>query len=174
MKKGKVFGKAQIVVVLMVLALGTAVWLNMHYSSQKYLGEASYVSKTKASKAVETSAKAEPDSFTQARQSRQKAYDTATDLVRDTLDKAGLTDDEKAQAVEKVGRMASRIEKENNVETLLRAKGFSDAVAVIGDNTVNIVVRSEGLTTAQTMQIQDVVVAQTEVPLGNIKIIAVK
>ena len=46
MKKGKVFGKSQIVVAVMLLALGGAIWLNMKYtpSSGKYLGEASYVS----------------------------------------------------------------------------------------------------------------------------------
>ena len=46
MKKGKVFGKSQIAVTVMVLALAAAVWLNMKYtpSSGKYLGEASYVS----------------------------------------------------------------------------------------------------------------------------------
>ena len=174
MKKGKVFGKAQIALVLMVLALGTAVWLNMHYSSKKYLGEASYVSKNVSNSAVQTAAKAEKDAFAEARDSRQKSYETASELVRDTLDRADLTDEQKTDAVERVSRMAGRIEKENNVETLLKSKGFHDAVAVIGDNSVSVVVRSEGLTTAQTMQIQDIIVAETEIPLGNIKIIAVK
>ncbi len=174
MKKGKVFGKAQIALVLMVLALGTAVWLNMHYSSKKYLGEASYVSKTTSNNAVQTAAKVQKDAFSEARDSRQKSYETASELVQDTLGKAELTDEQKTDAVKRVSQMAGRIEKENNVETLLKAKGFADAVAVIGDNSVSIVVRSDGLTTAQTMQIQDIVVAETEIPLGNIKIIAVK
>ncbi len=175
MKKGKVFGKAQLALILMVLALGTAVWLNMHYSSKKYLGEATYVSDNKSASAVQTAAKVkQTDAFSQARTNRQKAYDTAADLVRDTLDKSNLTDAEKADAVKRISAMAGRLEKENNVETLLKAKGFSDAVAVIGENSVSLVVRSEGLTTAQTLQIQDIVVAETQVPLGNIKIIAVK
>ena len=62
MKKGKVFGKSQIAVTAMVLALAAAIWLNMKYtpSSGKYLGEASYVSNTSSdSGAVQTSAKAE-------------------------------------------------------------------------------------------------------------------
>ena len=32
MKKGKVFGKSQIAVAVMLLALGGAVWLNMKYT----------------------------------------------------------------------------------------------------------------------------------------------
>ena len=49
MKKGKVFGKSQIAVTAMVLALAAAIWLNMKYtpSSGKYLGEASYVNNTR-------------------------------------------------------------------------------------------------------------------------------
>ena len=175
MKKGKVFGKAQIALVLTVMALGAAIWLNMRYSSKKYLGEATYVSENKSTPAVETAAKAkETDTFTAARTARQKAYDKAADLVRDTLDKTDLTDEQKTDAVKRVSAMAGRIEKENNIETLLKAKGFTEAVAVLDDNAVSIAVRSDGLTTAQTMQIQDIAVSETGIPLGNIKIIAVK
>ena len=48
MKKGKVFGKGQIAVAVMLLALGAAVWLNAKFlpSDTKYLGEASYVNTT--------------------------------------------------------------------------------------------------------------------------------
>lgn len=54
MKKGKVFGKTQIAVTVMVFALAGAIWLNMKYtpSSGKYLGEASYVSNSSKSDGV--------------------------------------------------------------------------------------------------------------------------
>ena len=68
MKKGKVLGKGHIAVVLMVLALGAAVWLNMRFSSQKYFGEAKYVDNSSGD-AVETSASAKEnaeDYFTTA------------------------------------------------------------------------------------------------------------
>ena len=56
----------------------------------------------------------------------------------------------------------------------IRAKGFEKAVVVIGENDVSVVVKSEGITTAQTLQIQDIVTAQTKVPLSNIKIVTIK
>ena len=45
MKKGKVIGKGQIVVGVMIVALAAAVWLNTKYlpSGTKYLGESTYV-----------------------------------------------------------------------------------------------------------------------------------
>lgn len=174
MKKGKVFGKAQIALVLMVLALGAAVWLNMHFSSEKYLGEAKYVSSEEESDALPTSAKVTEDSFETAKKDREEAYEEAKDLVEDTLKSEKLTDEDKAGAVKKIEQLADRIEKESNIETLLKTKGFEKTVAVIGDNNVSVVVQSDGLTTAQTLQIQDIIIAETNVPLGNIKIIAVK
>lgn len=73
-----------------------------------------------------------------------------------------------------VASLAGRLEKESNIETLLKAKGFEKAVAVIGDNNVTVLVSSDGVTTAQSIQIQDIVTSETGVALGNIKIVAVK
>lgn len=174
MKKGKVLGKAQIALVLMVLALGAAVWLNMHFSSEKYLGEAKYVSSEEEKDALPTSAKVTEDSFKKAEKDREEAYAQAKDMVEDVLKSENLTEEDKAGALKKIEQLAERIEKESNIETLLKTKGFEKTVAVIGDNNVSVVVESEGLTTAQTLQIQDIIIAETNVPLGNIKIIAVK
>lgn len=176
MKKGKVLSKAQITMLLMALALGAAVWLNMRFSSEKYLGEATYVDSKTESSAVQTGASAaEPaDRFAEAVSEREKAYKTASELVEDTLDQDSVTAEEKAKAVETVAALAQRIEKESNIETLLKAKGFEKAVAVIGDNNVSVLVYSDGVTTAQSMQIQDIITSETGVSLGNIKIIAVK
>ena len=179
MKKGKVFGKHQVVLALMVLCLGAAVWLNMKFSStEKYLGEATYVSnKTDSSgEAVQTAAtvKEDKDYFATAQKDRQTALDEAQQLVEETLKSANVTDDEREKALNAINQIAARVEKANNIETLLKAKGFSKAVVVIGDNDVNVIVKSEGVTTAQTLQIQDIVTAQTQIPLSNIKIITIK
>lgn len=179
MKKGKVFGKAQIALVLMAVALGAAVWLNMNFSSKKYLGEATYVDNTSGS-AIQTSASAKneeektSDRFTQAVKDREKAYEKAKDAVEEMLDTDKLTDADKQSVLTVIRELAERIEKENNIETLLKAKGFEKAVAVIGDNNITVLVSSDGITTAQSMQIQDIIIAETGISLGNIKIVAVK
>ena len=59
------------------------------------------------------------------------------------------------------------------METLLKAKGFDKALAVIGDSGISIIVKSEGLTSAQTLQIQDIVTSETDISLNNIKIIPI-
>lgn len=176
MKKGKVLGKSQLTVALMVVALGAAIWLNTKYlpSDTKYLGEASYVSNSSGDKAVETSTKAEADYFTTSKNERKKAREEAIELIEETLDNDKLKEGDKKSAIAKTEEIASRIEQESNIETVLKAKGFEQAVAVINDTGITIVVKGEGLTSQQTLQIQDVVTTETSIPLANIKIIPVK
>lgn len=175
MKKGKVFGKGQIIAGLMVIALGAAIWLNVKFTSkEKYLGEATYVDNS-SSKTVQTSAKADAtDYFKSAVKEREAALEEAKETIAETLKSEKLTDSEKQDLVAKTNLIASKIEQANNIETLLKAKGFQKAVAVIGDKNINIVVKSDGLTTSQTLQIQDIVTAETDISLENIKIVTVK
>ena len=177
MKKGKVFGKGQIIAGLMVIALGAAIWLNVKFTSgEKYLGEATYVDNS-SGEAVQTAAKADTsdtDYFKEAKSDREESIKEAQELIEETLKSENLSDEEKQDAVAETNQLASKIEQANNIETLLKAKGFQQAVAVIGDKNINIVVKSDGLTTAQTLQIQDIVTAETDVSLGNIKIVTVK
>ena len=173
MKKGKVFGKGQITVAVMLLALGGAIWLNTKYlpSDTKYLGEASYVSTTEEGEAVETAAKAdktESDYFETAKKEREKSREKATEAVEELLDSKNLSEEDKKAALAKIDALGANIEKENNIETLLKAKGFEKTLAVIGDSGISIVVKSEGLTSVQTLQIQDIVTSETDIPLNNI------
>lgn len=178
MKKGKVFGKHQVVLALMVLALGAAVWLNMKFSSsEKYMGEATFVSddQVASGETLQTSAKVENnDYFESAKRDRQTALDAAQETVEETLKSANATETERQTALKATAQIASRIEKANNIETLLKAKGFDKAVVIIGESDVSVVVKSEGITTAQTLQIQDIVTSHTEIPLSNIKIVSIK
>ena len=177
MKKGKVLGKGQIAVGLMVVALAAAVWLNTKYlptSSTKYLGEASYVSNTDEGDVVETVAKTESkDYFETAKSEREKTRKSACETIEETLKNSKISEKDKASALAKLEEIAARMENESNVESLLKAKGFKKALAIISDGGVSIVVSSEGLTSAQTLQIQDIVTSETGIALSNIKIIPV-
>ena len=178
MKKGKVLGKGQLTVAVMLVALGAAIWLNAKYlpSDTKYLGEASYVGNT-SEDAVQTAAKSEEkkdDYFTEAKKEREKAKKEACEIIEETLKDEKLTEADKKSALAKIEEIGARIESESNIEALLKAKGFEKALAIMTDTGISVVVKSDGLTSAQTMQIQDVITEQTTVTLENIKIIPVK
>ena len=157
MKKGKVFGRRHVVLTLMVLALGAAVWLNMKFTStEKYLGQATLVSDDEiaSGEVIQTSAKVEGDEdyFAAAKKDRQKALDEAQETVEETLKSANATNSERETALKAVNEIAARIEKANNIETLIKAKGFEKSVVVIGETDISIVVKAEGLLFADALK----------------------
>lgn len=179
MKKGKVLGKGQLTVAVMVLALGAAIWLNAKYlpSDTKYLGEASYVSNTEDDgKVVETAAKpqaSENDYFANAKKEREDNRTQICETIEETLKNDKLSEEDKKSALLKIEEVGARMERENNIETLLKAKGFEKVLAVISDSGISVIVKSEGLTSAQTLQIQDIATKETNIGLANVKIIPV-
>ena len=177
MKKGKVLGKGQITIAVMVLALGAAIWLNAKYlpSETKYLGEASYVSGSSEGEALETAAKveSEEDYFVTAKKDREAARKEACETIEETLKDADVKEADKKSALLKIEEIGDRIETESNIETLLKAKGFEKVLAVISDSGISIIVKSEGLTSAQTMQIQDIATKETNISLADVKIIPI-
>ena len=178
MKKGKVLSKGQITVAVMLVALGAAIWLNAKYlpSDTKYLGEASYVS-TAEQDAVQTAAKSKSekeDYFSSAKEEREKSRKEACEIIEETIKDEKLTEEDKKSALAKIEEIGARMEYESNIENIIKAKGFEKALAIMTDTGITVVVKSEGLTTAQTMQIQDVVTEQTTITLENIKIIPIK
>lgn len=179
MKKGKIFTKGQIAITVMFLALGAAVWLNVKYSgNDKFLGQATYVKNSgNTSSAVETSAKAKEkteDYFETAKKERDESFEKLREQAEETLKSAALTDADKKSAIDLVNKLSNRIATAQNIESLLKAKNFKNAVAVINDDNINIVVSGDKLTETQTVQIQDIVLGQTNTELSKIKIITVK
>ncbi len=177
MKKGK-GGKTQIALAVMVVALAAAVGLNMKYSadqekgtdtSSKYLGQAEYVN---AEVNSEKDDKAEEkDYFVKLRNDRQKAREEALDIIEETLDRTDLKTEEKKNAVDKAAALAAAAEQEAAIETVLKAKGFSSVVAVIGEKDINIII--EGTSDAKKIaQIQDAVLSKTSFTSADIKIIS--
>ena len=77
-------------------------------------------------------------------------------------------------AAEELGVIAAIIAKESNMESLIKAKGFSDAVVVVGESDVTVVVQSDGLSGADVSKIKEIVMSEASVGAENIVIIEVK
>ena len=78
------------------------------------------------------------------------------------------------QANAEISAIAAQTELEGTVENLIKAKGFEDCVVFISKDIVNVVVSTDGLTSQQAAQINEIVVSQTDMPASCIKIIEVK
>ena len=68
-----------------------------------------------------------------------------------------------AKAVDQMVALTKRAELEADIESLMAAKGFSEAVVSIGDDSVDVVVKAEELTDANRAKIEEILTRKTEV-----------
>ena len=64
-----------------------------------------------------------------------------------------------------------RMEQELTLETLIKAKGFDDAIVAIGDNGVSVVVGTEELSQEEATQILAIITDETDYTANDVKII---
>lgn len=177
-----VFKKKQIVLLALVIMVGIAGYLNWRYEAnlqastdpvengiavetgetqEANLGEAQMVN-------GETS---QNDYFATSRMNRETARAKSLEILNATINNANATPEAKTQAQEQIAQSAKNVELEANIENLIKAKGFADAVVVIGEEDVTVTVKAQGLTAPETAKIKDVVMEQTQ--NNNIKIVEV-
>ncbi len=77
------------------------------------------------------------------------------------------------QAETKRQELVELMEMELVLEGLIKAKGFQDVVVSTTSSSINVIVKSAELTSAEVAQIVDVIQGQTSYTLDNIKIIPV-
>ena len=115
------------------------------------------------------------DYFAQVRLSRQTSRDSAVELLEETIayDEGTAVGDTASQTL---NRIVGTALSEAQIESLIIAKGFSDCVTYIADDTISVAVSApaEGLSTADVALISDVVTSQTDADLSQIRVIEVK
>ena len=114
------------------------------------------------------------DYFSEARVERQTTRDEAKELLKSMSTDTANTEEIRTKAANDLAAIASAIEKESNIETLVKAKGFSDCLAVIGENSVSIMIKTEGLSQAELAQGKEIAIAETALPGASIKIVEMK
>lgn len=185
----KFIKKKQIVLAVLVVALGAAVYLNYYFSlqspgvegtsssdtSSKNLGDAQYVNNPSAvTPSDDTTSQEDPTGyFAQARLNRENARQEALDVVVELMNSAKISDETEQQALAKTVEIAQAIEQESKIESLIKAKGFADCVVFIEDDKCSVVVAVEEMTAAQALQITEAVTAQSNIVAQNINIVPV-
>ena len=115
------------------------------------------------------------DYFAQVRLSRQASRDNAVELLEQTIayDEGTAVGDTASQTL---NRIVGTALSEAQIESLIIAKGFSDCVTYMADDTVSVAVSApaEGLSTADVALISDVVTSQTDYDLSQLRVIEVK
>lgn len=183
--------KRNAVVAAIVLFVCVAVYLNWSYGqdtsasnpanfgadSAKTLGEAEMVdAQTTLGERDDFTTVAElPEEsyFDAARLSRQEARDEALAILQATVADPNADATAVSAASESITAMAAVTLAESEIENLMAAKGYEDCVAIIGENSVSVVVAAsgDGLQAADVAKITDIVLGQTSFSADQVKII---
>jgi stage III sporulation protein AH len=186
-----VFKRKQVVVLSLVLMIVVAGYLQYSYKKSSIsvngnetskLGDAVYVENqdqttqtqkdAKDSKApVAPASKQATDFFAQAKLDREITSGKDQESLKTITQDKTATKDVQTKAYDQMMKIVGNLEKEVRIETMIKEKGFSDVVALFGDDgSLDIVVKTPTLTSVQTTQIADVASRQANIPIGNIHI----
>lgn len=105
-----------------------------------------------------------------ARLQREQLRAKNKETLLNMINSGNLSEQQKSDITNEMLHITQIAELENEVETLLEAKGFSGAVVSISDNAVDVVVNMTDVTDEGRAQIEDIVKRKTEVPASNIVI----
>lgn len=99
-------------------------------------------------------------------QIRSKNKETLLEVINNTA----IDEAQKQEAVDAMVQLTDRAEREAAAEMLLEAKGFTDVVVSITDESVDVVLNMGEVTDAKRAQVEDIVKRKTNVAGENIVI----
>ncbi|MBR2635205.1 MAG: SpoIIIAH-like family protein [Clostridia bacterium] len=102
---------------------------------------------------------------------RERARGEALEVLVNITEDEAASESAKSDAFTQMERIANETSWEIDIENLVKAKGFQECVAIINNDTANIVVESDGLTAGQIAQIKEIVYLESSIQPKDIKII---
>ena len=187
--------KRNAVIATMAVLVCAAVGLNWKFSGEeavksasqdaeaagtKILGEATLVSGAEGTD-EETGAPLDEDAvysgsdyFASARLTRQQARDNAISLLQEAAEQENADQSVANEASEGIQVLASYTLKEAQIENLVTAKGYTDCVAFMGDDSLSIVVSTADgtLNSTDVAKITDIAMTETGYAASAIRIMA--
>ena len=103
--------------------------------------------------------------FVNYRLEREKARQEAKNMLG-----VLLADPKNKEAETKWLALNDKMEKESEIENMLKIKGFKDGVVAVDSDSVSVVVYADSLTPGQVSMIQDIVLRVAKVRLDRISI----
>ena len=123
---------------------------------------------------LESQAAENGDFFVDYRLERNKVRSEQINNYREMINNPNHSDAAKRQAEERLLELTERMEKEMEIESLIKGRGYEDALAFIHDNTVDIIIKTTGLTENEVATIGDIIIKTTGFSAGDLTIIEKK
>ncbi|AAK80045.1 stage III sporulation protein AH [Clostridium acetobutylicum] len=163
--------QAVIIVTLMVLIVCAGV-LATRVRSPLYVNDTDFDSDTNTNKSTvstndnsKKSSSTKTDVFAQGRLEREQKDQREIQTLKNIIDDKNVSNDTKSSAQQKMMTLTDEDSKCNKVETMLKSKGFKDALCSITDSKVTVTVKcdSDKLTDNQLRDIKEVVTDVTKI-----------
>ena len=106
----------------------------------------------------------------QAKIRREQVRAKNKESLQEIIDNKQLTGEQKKKAVNEMVELTKIAEKEAAAETMLSAKGFTDSVVSLSEESADVVVNAKELSEANRAQIEDIVIRKTGMAAENIVI----
>ena len=175
-KLNKIFSSKltkSLAVFIAVLLIGAAVFVNykLFYDPVDAMGYGDGNMENNFSGSAATGGATEENYFTATVLNRQQSRDEAIDVLKLVSESDESSEEAKAEATAKIAKIAEDMQNESNIETLVKAKGFEECVAIISDNSVCVIVGAESLQASEAAQILAIVYDTTGISPENVSII---
>lgn len=111
------------------------------------------------------------DYFISTRIDRTNNYAEQIESYENILDSSNASEEQKNKALGEIENINGIRNSIMIAENLIKLKGFEDAIILVNDSSINVVVASENLTSTEVAQIQSIIVNEFSVEIGNVHII---
>lgn len=170
-------GKKQIVLAALVAALGLAVFVNWYYSgtNTELFPEGTQQQDGISADSPDGQAElvgniTDGEYFASVKLTRDNAHADALDELQTVLTSAAAESDTAISTAKAIEEISAVIKMETDIESLVTGKTGSECVAVISENSVDVVVPTAALTDMNVLTISDVVNEVCAGKYENIKI----
>lgn len=155
--------KQTIVIAVLILLIAGATWFAKRFNED---GRDLNAISTEANKSKTSS-----NFFIEGRMGKENTISLVRQDLENIIKDANQTKEAKNSANAKLFVLLDRGTKENEIETLVKQKGFEDALCFIDDNGVELTVKyAEALNEDQANKIKDIIVRTTSISPSNIVI----
>lgn len=167
--------KRNIIIAAVLVLVCAAVYLNWSYNASDESEPVDAADDANGAQTVGTQDSTD-DYFAQARLARQTSRDEALGLLETAAASEGASQETIDASMDAIAAMATWSMQETQIENLLLAKNFDDAVVYISSDGVTVAVPApvEGLNSAEVAQITETVIGETGCTAEDIRVIEVK
>lgn len=176
--------RRQIIMSALVLALGSAVFVNWHFNnkpnsqetsngesvSYSVIGDAQYVS-ANSEKVTENNI---TDPFETLRLTRKKSHDEASDKLNKVISDPNISKSAIDTAAKSLAQLSNTIKLEADIEALVKSKCGFTSLVIISDDSVEIACEKGTLDSTSIVMLKEIVLKHTDIKSENITIFEVK